>query len=143
MGIEIFLGICLVLIFLLIYNNQENFDTYRNHDFGAYYVYKNSNAKINGSPIKTVDQAALKAKYDWSQRDRLGNNVYDKMYDNSIQQKTWDYGYKNIGMDAHDTKFSTLGENQMATYKISDMLDPNSVYIKIRDQTITLAQKQY
>lgn len=150
------IAICLVIFLIIIifnYNKQEHFDIYRNHDFGAYDVYKNSNIKLDNKPIKSVDQAVILAKYNWNNRDALGNTVYDKMYDNIIQQKVWninddEYGYKNIDKkdldDIYDSKFSVLDKNnEMAHYKMSDMVDKDSIEIQINGQTITLAQKQY
>src|SRR6185437_4903312 len=126
--------IILIIVIWLWRGEQENFDTYRNHDFGAYYVYKNSNVK----PI-TVDQAALQAKYNWSVRDVLGNTVYDQMYDGVVQAKNWsidrhDYDTQNLD-NIYDSKFSIFnGESQLAEYKISDMLDKDSVRVIFNGQ---------
>lgn len=155
----------LILIVYFIVNHDkisaEHFDTYRNHDFGAYYVYNDpnidllGNKKFNSCTNKqddNVNKAALIAKYDWSEKDPLGYNVYDYMYNNVVKQKIWgvdgEYGYRDVDTsdldNVYDNKFSLLNNsNQMAEYNLSDMYDPNYVTTEFNGQTIYLSQKQY
>ena len=147
--------LCLIIVIflvLLLWSRHQNatvtekFDTYYNHDYGAYNVYKNEKL-----PIKTVEDASLKAKYQWSERDPLGYTLYDKMFDAVVEEKNAttdsDYGYRDTesGLDnVYDTKFSTLdGRNELNNYKISDMHDPNIIQNIINGQKISLAQAQY
>lgn len=150
------IAIILILLIYVIFIyptivTSENFDTYRNHDFGAYEVYKEEGDHL------TVPQAALKAKYDWAERDVAGYTVYDRMYDDVTRQKIWaseankgddEYGYRDVDLTdlngVYDTKFSILdGENQLSTYHLGDMYDPNIVFTEVNGQKIYLAQKQY
>jgi hypothetical protein len=145
-------AICIVIIILLIalfwYNqNTEHFDTYYNHDFGAYNVYKNEEKK----PL-SVDNASLEAKYQWGDRDVAGYTVYDKMYDAAVKEKNWtsdrDYGYRDVDTvdldNVYDTKFSVLNnENELSNYNALDMYDPYVVQNVINGQKVSLAQKQY
>jgi len=149
---KIVIIIVIILVLIIIYNQQEHFDVYRNHDFGALDVYKNSNIQLNSKPISNYYDANLLAKYDWSTKDVLGYTVYDRMYDNLTHKKIWgddyEYGYRDINTtdlnNVYDSKFSLLNEsNQMANYKITDMADPNLVQAKFNGEVITLAQKQY
>ena|SRR5271170_5341232 len=145
--------VCLIvsLIILMIYfnnqsNNEEQFDTYRNHDYGAYDEYK---SKDNN--CLTVDEAALKSKYIWSERDKAGYTVYDQYYNADTLQKSltsdYEYGYRDVNPDddnVYDSKFSTLNnENELSRYKYQDMVDPNIIGTSFNGQNIYLAQKQH
>ncbi len=145
-GYEFAVLIILIIIIIAIYLNQnsEYFDTYRNHDIGAYEVYQTSDPEDK----ITINQAALKAKYDWSDRDPLGQTVYDIMYDNTIANTAWngdsEYAYRDIAEGVYSSKFSLLdGSNYFATYKEKDMYDSNPVQAVFGGETITLSQKQY
>ena len=136
--------IILILIFLRL-KTPEHFDTYYNHDYGAYDVYKNEDL-----PVKTVNDAALKAKYQWSERDKMGDTVYEKMYDAAIMQKNntdYEYAYRDtdLGLDnVYDSKFTVLNnENEYSNYNVKDMYDPNIVQTFMNNEAITLIQKQY
>lgn len=164
--------VIVLLIILVAYANvplftepstSEGFDTYHNHDFGAYDVYNNPannnfgplgvNTAIGTNTPRTVDDAALQARYEWSEKDPIGDTVYDKYYDSVVKEKNWgddyEYGYRDLrggsGLDnVYDTKFSTLGfDNQLSNYNPQDMFDPNPVQFMFNGQRITLSQKQY
>ena len=128
----------------------ENFDTYMNHDVGAYLVYKNeygySPYEVNG-----FKDASLIAKYMWAYKDVLGENVYDRMYEGVTREKNMisdpDYAYREDSYDldnVYDTKFSIMNnDNELSRYSLTDMYDPNSIQTVVNDQLITLSQKQY
>lgn len=151
--------ILILLILLVIYyyisSESENFDTYMNHDIGAYLVYKNEYGyvpKIFGSKkINGLKDASLVAKYVWAKKDPLGENVYDRMYEGVVREQNMvsddDYAYRDsdINLDnVYDTKFSILdNENELSRYRVSDMKDNDSINMYVNGQLITLSQKQY
>lgn len=134
------LGILIVIFIIyifILYKKNENFDVYRNYDFGAQEVYN-----------QPLPKSELRARYTWSEKDILGNNVYDKMFENIVRKKIYgldnEYAYRDINTNVYDTKFSILdGNNQISQYKIDDMYDPNITQVEFNGQPITLSQKQY
>ena len=149
-------------------NTQESFDTYRNHDIGAFTVYhqdnekneKNDSNRPSGNKSGCLNYQCpdlsfdpiLKAKYNWQNRDKAGYTVYDKMYNNEAQEKIWgndnEYSYREFDTwnldNVYDLKFTVLdNDNLLSTYNKHDMDDPKKVQIMYNGQIITLAQKQY
>lgn len=145
----------IVIVVLLIYATMrtEHFDTYRNHDFGAYEVYKSPTGSSFGNPpetIRTVDQAAQLARYTWSQKDPAGYDVYDRMYDavvrGTLNNGDPGYSYRDIspGTDGvYDSKFSLMDGNYFSGYNKFDMFDPMLVQTNFNGQQIVLSQKQF
>lgn len=151
-------GLILILILSLIYlykSGTEKFDTYRNHDEGAYNVYNSDFIIPKGNKLETfgkknVEDAALLSKYTWNVRDPEGNNVYDRYYEALTNEKNNsdpDYSYRDTDNDlnsVYDTKFSTLtNNNELATYPINCMQDQNHVQTVFNGEVITLVQEQY
>lgn len=151
----ILIAIVIILIYAYcIHSQSEHFDTYRNHDFGAYNVYKKTGVKLPEIPGKSqIDQAQLLARYTWSERDPLGYDVYDRMYD-AVVRETLNNGDPSYGRrdtnpalenpGVYDTKFSLMdGTNYDSDYNKLDMWDPNLVQTNFHGQQIVLSQKQY
>lgn len=114
-----FVGVCLavvvLILILLIYTqlSVEHFDTYDNHYMGAADVY--------GS---TTDQAALWAKYNWKDQDKVGMRVYDYVYEHTIRDGAWRDGPMR----------------NSATYNAISMYQPNPAVV-FNGQVIDLSQK--
>lgn len=154
--IIIILIIILILYLIFIHNKYttvktENYDVYRNHDMGSYDVYKsgflNQYKEIKDAVKDGVKETALIAKYDWNQKDVLGNTVYDRYYEAFLREKeseefterAADYDLDNI----YDTKFSLLdNETELSTYSKNEMVD-TPVETTFNGEKIYLSQKQY
>lgn len=132
-------------------SNKEHFDTYMNHDIGAYEIYERDG--YAGKKPKNVSEAGLWSKYSWRDKDRLGANVFDKMYEEWAQKQNYapedsEYAQRSVDSagekDAYlDMKFGNAGgDNLLAIYSYQDMqsLQPGTVF---NGQVITLAQKNY
>lgn len=145
--------VILILVIIGIFmprgcGSREHFDTYHNHDIGSYTVYKSE-----GQNPQSVDQAAVQAKYTWSERDPSGMTVYDKMYENwathqNYNPEDYSYGLRSVrdreGKDSYlDTKFEILdGENTDALYSYKDTYSKQPATV-FNGQIISLSQKNY
>ncbi len=108
-----------ILILLVINFSSEHFDTYYNHTMGAHGVYEKD------KPISVKD-SMLKEKYEWSAKDKGGENVYDKYYNEEVLQKNDEYDPTRVDLtgfdDSYDTKFQN-GAPSGEGYDLRDMKD--------------------
>lgn len=122
-AIIIVLFIVLLLVFPICFSEDEedeHFDTYYNHDMGVHEVYQKKNPKM------TVAESGLNAKYRWDEKTKSGDNVYDKYYEDEVNQRNSKYAPRvgdpmNSGGD-YDTKFNN-GAERGNGYDIRDMHD--------------------
>ena len=112
----------LVVLFIMIVLclvRSEDFDTYYNHTMGAHAVYE------KGEPISVKD-SMLKEKYEWSAKDKQGENVYDKYYNEEVLQKNDEYDPTRVDLtgfgDSYDTRFQN-GAPGGEGYDLRDMKD--------------------
>ena len=122
-------------------NPTEEFDTYYNTDMGAHAVYESG--QFGGDENITVDEAALKAKYEWNTRDRNGDKVYDVFYRRVNREKNKTYDDEHHSMNAsepYDTAFSTSTADK--GYKIDDIYE-ESVSSNFKGQSIYGAPEVY
>jgi hypothetical protein len=150
-----------ILLYILFTTKTEGFDTYYNHDIGAYDVYnENTSPKWQtGFKPSNIEQANRYANYTWSERDPRGMTVYDQYYENytldmgGANDNDREYAYRDIGAagedNVYDEKFSNRdGYNLFFTYSpryIADMVDkhPATAYDFHSDELAVIAQKNY
>lgn len=88
----------------------EQFDTYYNHDMGTHTVYQKG--LFGAEPDISIEEADLKRKYDWSQRDPAGVNVYDDYYEALVHEKNSgfkrEYDYQETSEEPYDEKFNDV-----------------------------------
>ncbi len=105
---------------------NENFDTYYNHDMGVHTVYQNKPYAYGNAADISIDDAELKANYRWSDKTPAGDNVYDQYYEELVQDKNSDYDpnydYSQNSEDAYDMKFNNAPGSQGYDFDTSEGL---------------------
>jgi len=159
--------VVIVILLLVLYtvgiskSKAENFDTYYNHDIGAFDVYNQnkSDSWQAGFKPSNLEQANRYANYTWSERDPAGMTVYDKYYEDytfeigGANDQDKEYVEREINTkdedNVYDSKFSIRdGGSLYYTYgpqQIRDMTDtsPAMAYDWHSDELSTIVQKNY
>jgi hypothetical protein len=164
--------ILVIFVFILIlyssfvnYANDtqklEGFDTYRNHDIGAYDVYRENDSDVwqTGFKPSNIEQANRYANYTWSEKDPVGMTVYDKYYEDytfeigGANERDQEYSYRDIGStgedNVYDAKFSISdGGSLIFAYgpqQVKDMIDydPAKAYDFHENEMSIISQKNY
>jgi hypothetical protein len=155
----IVLVLCILIVVILpscprVGKNMEHFDTYYNHDIGAYDVYI-SDPKGSFTPHSLQDANSY-ANYTWEERDPAGMTVYDKYYErltNEKNQGDYEYAYRDLNStgeeNVYDSKFS-LNDDENRFYMcglncLLDMQDqsPATEYDYHSGETSVIVQKNY
>ena len=155
--------IVIVLWYVLFTHKSESFDVYNNHAEGASYVYELSGIPATGQRVDmSVPEAGLIAKYTWSEKDPVGLNVYDHMYEDYTNVFKYAderpftapnyYSYRDVGSDiginsVYDSKFQILtdkmGKEGYGGYDIAGMVDTDPLYMNFHGENIVLSQKNF
>lgn len=133
-GMALATVIAIVAVILLLYfmlSNRESFDTYHNHDFGAYEVYKREQPDViprDEPGYKQVEAAARYALYTRREKDPKGLTVYDKYYEQLIKDK-YNSGFAN--------------DLYPSASVLTSMMDNDPITTVVNGEVITLSQKNY
>ena len=150
-ALALVVSIVIILVVLTARSNipqNEQFDVYNNHTFGAENVY-NASLESAKSP-KRVDFPDAKriARYSWSEKDAMGRNVYDRYYEVVNQEKNnGDETPRKTGyVGPYDTKFEIQEFNppsNVGSYNLKDMYDNDPVYFVFNGEVIDLPQANF
>jgi len=116
--------VALFILFFFILPIGSRFLNSKPEHFGSHQVDDFLNYKTG----RTKDNIDLIRKYSWSEKNNLGENIYDKFYQdvthNRIYGSDHEYAYREIGTFAtdgvYDTKFSTLSDNELSNFTIPE-----------------------
>ncbi len=120
MLLEVTLLVCVILLVWSVHT--EKFDTYSNHLLS-----------IPGDPV----DAAITARYTWSTRNKLGDQLYDGFYDSVLDENNRNTS-RHIDVSYLDSRFS--GISHLANYV--PIAEPHP-FITMNGEQITLAQGSY
>ncbi len=145
-----------VLIIILLWKQNEHFDTYWNHSIGAQDTYASSKDPIELEASKHMKDSETLAGYTWSKRQPNGMQLYDHYYDKVLLENQMDgndptYYTRDLESSYLDSKFQTLSTvrgyesaaGNFSHYDASNMLDPNPLYTVYNGEYITLSQKSF
>jgi hypothetical protein len=148
--------IVLVVIIILLWKQNENFDTYWNHSMGAQSIYAESKDPIQQHASKHMKESETLAGYTWSRRQPNGMQLYDHYYDKLLLENQMDgndpsYNARDLESSYLDSKFQTLNTvkgydsagGNFNHYDAVGMLDPNPLYTVYNGEYITLSQKRF
>lgn len=112
---------------------NENFDTHRNHSMGAQSIYAET------APEITLNEAERDARYQWSVRNPMGMQLYDKFYEQKLleEYQTYTDGYEYDNDNQYDLKFEI---DDVQNYSQNGMREPQ-LRGSFRGNIITFAQK--
>ena len=120
-------GLCVVLLLILIYilytfqkNQNEYFDTYKNHNKFSNFYYNKHNPKIFKGNLDNA-KTDLYSQYMWNTRDTTGMKLYDHYYE-----------------DLNNCNYANV--DGLYEYKKGERDDP---YIHVHGQKISLNQGNY
>lgn len=126
-AVHVFLVVVLFILFLFFINKKsEKFDTYYQHDAGASEILD----------LTLDNDLSSTLKYNWSKRDKFGNNIYDHVY----AGETFTRNFPTVFPTDYDTKFTTLDSYSITNESARKMLEPQT-YTRFNGQNIFLQQK--
>ena len=104
-------------------STSEHFDTFYNHDMDALQWRED---RYGVYAPNSLASEALWDKYTWAQKDKAGDNIYDKVYDNITASQ-----FNN---------FPVMGDVRYTQDDLLAMYNPNP-YIDFRGQRVDLSEK--
>lgn len=166
---KVLLGVVVFLILILVglsLRQKENFDTYWNHTLGAQKIYEISKNRDQRAVAASAPDTELLAKYTWSERQKDGTQLYDKVYamalgDNSRQVSAdptyWaretrlesdypghlDYKFTTLNDKSAGASFLNGGDSPLTHYTTHGMAELDPLYTVYNGEYITLSQKTF
>jgi hypothetical protein len=115
--------IVLLIVAIVFWRRQESFDVYADHTDITQKLYAVSDDVNKLAAAGSGPATERLAKYTWTERNRNGVQLYDKVYQTLLN----DNAYRNVANG----------------YSVASMTEQDPLFTVVNGERITLSQKTY